>query len=392
MEPEPQGREGRARSGRGPLLAATMVALLAGVWIIGGRLSGEPTTPSPVPETIVSVSLEPVVPEPPPLTGRLVYPTADAQGPTERPHRLWVLDLATGAISPGPRVPEVEELVAVGPDRSWILVTTDLGVRGGAAYLVRDLSPDGVPLEVASGARLAVSNGADAVVAARAEPPLGGCARSSHALLWVALARGAEREVVRGHVCGRVLSVAAAGDQAYASTIRDRVPQIVSVDEGPVAFYPGSALVSVGPDGSWLTVEGEAGGLRPLRVWPRTPTGMLTWSRGPSNRRPLVPGTRLLVERVVAWSSGGRAVVVNGIVEGRRSMWLVDIAEGSMSRLLPAGSVPPRSASSGAAFDAYGTVFVGRPGEILVGTREGLESLVLPPDAPTPSGPVAWLP
>lgn len=77
-------------------------------------------------------------------------------------------------------------------------------------------------------------------------------------------------------------------------------------------------------------------------------------------------------------------------------VWLfggpVGVAEGSMTRLLPAGSVPLRSAFSGASFDAEGNVFVGSSGQILVGMPDGLKALGLAPDAPSPAGPVAWLP
>ena len=137
--------------------------------------------------------------------------------------------------------------------------------------------------------------------------------------------------------------------------------------------------------------------MRPLGVWPGTATGPLAVSSpgpptGRSPGRPLVPHARLFAERLVAWSRDGRAVVVSGIVGDERSMWLVRVAQGTVTRLLPPNSVPLRSAFSGATFDDADTLFVGSPGTITIQTRVGRSLLQLPAEAPSPAGPLAWLP
>jgi hypothetical protein len=62
-----------------------------------------------------------------------------------------------------------------------------------------------------------------------------------------------------------------------------------------------------------------------------------------------------------------------------------------MIPLLPPGSFPPRSAFAGATFDDEGTAFAGGPGVIVAATGQGVFPVPLPPGAPTPIGPVAWL-
>ena len=72
-----------------------------------------------------------------------------------------------------------------------------------------------------------------------------------------------------------------------------------------------------------------------------------------------------------------------------------ELAEGRVrggTRLFPAGGSPVRGAFAGASFDPEGRVFAGADGHLVVATPEGVEPLPLPPGAPAPAGPVAWLP
>jgi hypothetical protein len=385
--------EGRIRRGRGPLLALAMVAVLGAVWWIGGRFGGGRADDEPVPGVSVIEDLPP--------TGRLVYATDATDGPPDRPQRLMVLDLTTGEVTAGPSVPTVEELVAVGPDRSSFVVVTDLGAEG-AAYLVDHLSPDAVPEEITRGDLLAVSNRGNWVVAARTEstaserPPGAACVGTRFAIVVAEAFTAREGEAARDRIeCGRVLSVAAVSAQVYASLLEDDLVRTAAASGGELGtfIFGGGALVSAGPDGSWLTIQGEAEGWPALEVWPHTPVGTFLWSRGPSAPRPLVPDLDLVGERVVAWSGDADRVVVVGTLEGRRSMWLVETEGGSAVRLFPAGSVALRAGASGASFDAEGRVFAVADGALVVATSEGVEgSVPLIVGAPRPNGPVVWLP
>ena len=387
--------EGRVRRGRGPLLAMGMALVLGAVWWVGGRFAGEGVVDDePEPDVSVVEDLPP--------TGRLVYATDAAGGPPDRPQRLVVLDLVTGEVTPGPFVPTVEEMVAVGPDRSSLVVVTDLGAEG-AAYLVDDLSPDAVPVEITRGDLLAVSNRGDRIVVARTEAttverPNGETCEGMRFEIAVVVDLFTAREGVAargGIVCGRVLSVAAVSAQVYASLLDDGLVRTAAASGGEFRSFilGGGALVSAGPDGSWLTVQGGREGWPALEGWPHTPVGTFLWSRGPSVARPLVPGRRLVGERVIAWSPDGDRVTVVGTVEEGRSMWLVETEGGSAVPLFPAGAVPSSARSSGASFDAEGRVFAVADGALVVSTSDGVEgSVPLPVGAPWLNGPVVWLP
>ena len=372
-----------------------MLAVLGGLWVLGETLSGAPapTTSSGSDATVPALLSGP-------LAGRLVYSTFESEGPVDRQQRLWVLDLASGRLTEGPLVPTAEELTPVGRDRSSILVVTDVARQGGVAYLLEDLSAAAVPVELARGDLVSVSSRADAVLVARTEPITDArCPGSRYVISRVAAATGARREVGRGDIpCGRLLSVTGVGRHVYASLLRSGRPETGIVAGGRLrTTWPGRVLVSAGPDGAWLTVAADGGVVRPLGVWPGSPTGRLTVSsppppsgrsRGPASIRDV----GLFAERTVAWSQDGRAVVVSGILDDDRSMWLVRVGRGSATQLLPPNSVPLRSAFSGATFDDTGRLFVGSLGSIVVETPTGRSLLPLPPGAPTPAGPVAWLP
>jgi hypothetical protein len=100
----------------------------------------------------------------------------------------------------------------------------------------------------------------------------------------------------------------------------------------------------------------------------------------------------LIAQRIVAWSDDGSQVVVNGSVRGERGMWLVYVPAGTIEPLLRPGVLSRRAGSSGAAFDDQGSLFASVPGTIVVWTDAGAVPLALPPDAPSPAGPLAWLP
>jgi hypothetical protein len=70
----------------------------------------------------------------------------------------------------------------------------------------------------------------------------------------------------------------------------------------------------------------------------------------------------------------------------------VYVPAGTAELLLPPSSFPRRPAFSGAAFDDGGDVFAGRPGRIVVRTDTGSFPIALPPGAPSPIGPIGWLP
>jgi hypothetical protein len=193
--------------------------------------------------------------------------------------------------------------------------------------------------------------------------------------------------------CGNLVSATLHRELVVASFVRRGRAEIRSIEpQIPAVMFPDLAPVSVSPRGTFLFVDPEGGVLKGLGVWPRTPTGVPLLWLGAGAPRPLVDDIRLFAQRVVAWSPDGGHVVVNGIVGDERGMWLVYLPTGTAELLLPPNSFPLRSAFSGATFDDSGTVFAASPGRILAATDAGTFPIPLPPDAPSPVGPVAWLP
>jgi hypothetical protein len=383
--------EGRVRRGRMLLAGAAGLALLIGLPFAFGILSGDPPPPD---ETAPTGPTSPFFDDGVAgLHGRLAYTTFETEGSLGQ--RLVMLDLVTGSVSVGPLVPVAEELLAAGSlDNQLLLIADDAGAQG-VAFALSDLSFGGRLVEVASGEVLSLSTDGTALLVGRSRP-IGGdemCGSHAFTLSRIDLASGRGRDVFEGRVaCGNLVSATLDRDLLVASFVRDGRVEVDAIwPQNPTVLFHDLAHVSVSPRGTLLFVAPE-GDLNALGVWPGTPSGpMFVWP-GSGSPRPLVRGADLFVQRVLAWSADGSQVVVNGSVRGRRGMWLVYVPAGTIQPLLRPGVLSRRPASSGAAFDDEGTVFAAVPGTIVAATDAGVFPLDLPPDAPSPAGPLAWLP
>lgn len=384
--------EGRVRRGRMLLAGAAGLALLVGLPFAFGVLSGDPPPPD---------EAAPTGPTSPffgngaaDLHGRLAYTTFETEGSLGQ--RLVVLDLVTRSVSVGPLVPVAEELHAAGARGNRLLLIADDAGAQGVAFALSDLSPSGRLREVASGEVLSPSTDGTALLVGRSRPTGGdevGCASHSFTLSRIELATGRGRSLFEGRVaCGNLVSATLDRDLLVASFVRDGRVEVDAIwPQNPTVLFHDLAHVSVSPRGTLLFVEPE-GDLNALGVWPGTPSGPVFVWPGSGSPRPLVSGVDLLVQRVLAWSPDGSQVIVNGSVRGERGMWLVYVPAGTIEPLLRPGVLSRRPASSGAAFDDEGTVFAAVPGTIVVASDAGVFPLELPPDAPSPAGPLAWLP
>jgi len=390
--------EGRARRSHAFTTVGVMVALVASLPLVYSRLGGGVGDPDPVPTAAVPSPLgEPDRPVPG-LAGRLVFTTFETRGSPGRQQQLWVVDLRTGALSEGPMVPAVEELWVADPARGWLVLVTADRRAGGIAYLLTGLSPGAEPIELARGQLLSLSTDGGALLVGRSEPTgrMGpGCEGHRYVVSRVDVGSGAEVTLGEGRLaCGTLVSGTLVGQTPIVSFVRRGQPEVRRLDPGNATFLllPGVAHVSGSPAGRLLLVQPERGVLKGLGVWPRTPTGpALIWP-SVGAPRPLVTGERVYAQRVVAWSPDGGRVVVGGIVGDERSLWLVYVPAGTLEPLLPPNSFPLRSAFSGATFDDRGNAFAGAPGTLVVATGTGVAPIELPAGAPSPVGPVVWLP
>ncbi|HEX6230607.1 MAG TPA: hypothetical protein VF029_02730 [Actinomycetota bacterium] len=392
--------EGRARRSRAFVTIGAMVGLvallpLAYAWLSDGREGSTTVAPSARPASpSADDAWSPPVAD---LHGRLVFTTFETAGSPGGEQQIWVLDLSTGALSQGPLVPTAEELWVADPARRWLVLVTAPMRAEGTAYLLTGLTPGAEPVELASGDLLSLSADGSGLFVGRSERtgrtgPA--CERHRYTLSRVAVESGARVTLAEGRLpCGHVVSGTVLGNAPMISVVHRGRPEVRLLrPRDPAVLFRGLAHLSSSPRGTVLLVEPERGVLRGLGVWPRTPTGpALVWP-GAGAPRPLLSGERLYAQRVVAWSPDGGRVVVGGIVGDERGLWLVYVPAGTFEPLLPPNSFPLRSAFSGAAFDDRGRAFGGAPGTLVVATEEGVVPIPLPPDAPSPVGPVAWLP
>jgi hypothetical protein len=386
--------EGRTRRGGQLVVIGVGLALLLALPSLYGLISDD--TPAPRRATTSGpTSPNELAPVDPQLRGRLVF-TASAA----RQQRLWAFDLWSGDLVEGPLVPAVEELwIANGSPQRVVIVADDHADDGGAegvAYVINGLSPDTEPVEIARGDVISLATDGRALIVGRTGPAgrdAPGCEPRTYTLRRIDLATTEEVLVLRGREeCGNLVSATLHRDMAVASFVDHGRVEVRSIWPTNVStLFPDLAHVSVSPRGTFLFVD-PVGGLDGLGVWPRRPTGrILVWPQS-GRPRPLVNGDPLVSERVVAWSPDGGYVVVNGFIGDSHGMWLVYVPAGTAELLLPPNSVPRRPAFSGAAFDDAGDVFAGRPGRIVVRTDTGSFPIALPPEAPSPIGPIGWLP
>jgi hypothetical protein len=383
--------EGRVRRGRMLLVGVAGLALLLGLPFVLGIVSGDPPPPDhPAPTGPTSPFLDGSGAE---LHGHLAYTTFETEGSLGQ--RLVLLDLVTGSFGVGPLVPVADELRAAGArGNQLVLFSDDAGARG-VAFAVPDLSPGGRLREVAAGDVLTVSTDGTALLVGRSQSAGNdaGCEAHSVTLDRVELATGSERPLFEDRIpCGTLISATLDRDRLVASFVREGRAEVDAIwPQNPTVLFHDLAHVSVSPRGALLFVEPE-GDLNALGVWPGTPSGPVFVWPGSGSPRPLVSDRVLVAQRIVAWSDDGSQVVVNGSVRGERGMWLVYVPAGTIEPLLRPGVLSRRAGSSGAAFDDQGSLFASVPGTIVVATGAGVFALELPPDAPSPAGPLAWLP
>lgn len=383
--------EGRVRRGRMLLAGAAGLALLVGLPFAFDALSGDPPPPG---ESAPTGPTSPFDVGPTgDLHGHLAYTTFETEGSLGQ--RLVVLDLVTGSFGVGPLVPVAEELHAAGArGNQLLLIADDAGARG-VAFALPDLSPGGRLREVASGEVLSLSTDGRALLVGRSRPTGGqeGCGSHAVTLSRIDLATGRGRDLFEGRVaCGNLVSATLDRDLLVASFLRDGRVEVDAIwPQNPTVLFHDLTHVSVSPRGTLLFVAPE-GDLNALGVWPGTPSGPVSVWPGSGSPRPLVSGADLFVQRVLAWSADGSQVVVNGSLRGERGMWLVYVPAGTIQPVLRPGVLSRRPASSGAAFDDQGSLFAAVPGSIVVATDAGVFPLELPRDAPSPAGPLAWLP
>ncbi len=359
-EPEPEGPNPR-RSSPWTILAA-MAAVAA---VLALLLNG-------VPERRPAGSQV--------LRGTLVY-VGDAGGaPADR--RLWKLDLATGGVARGPRVPEVEELrSAPGAGPGWMVFTARLPDGRGRAYVLHGTAPTDLPVALSSGDLVSWGPYGLNVVVARRGPLRTGCRRDV-AVGLISVESGSREPAFRQRdLCGDILSIGRDGATTYFTRLRNG--RIGIFFTGYKVAHPvlrDYALVSVSPASDMFVTptEGMAG-------------TVLYW-RGRGGPVPLSDGKQdLFVLRVLAWSPDATLAVVAGELGGGGSGIFVVRAGPGDERRVPT-RIAPIGGPTGAAFSDDGVAYLALDGRLYAYLGGRLSPIPLPAGAPRPAGPIAWMP
>lgn len=348
----PRGRLWRTS---GALAGAAL--FLVGVWLRSDALQPIPT-PSRSPRA----------------SGRLVY-AADL-GP--RLQRLWMLNLASGNLTRGPRIPKASELLA-GWGESWIAFTSEDPDGTRVAYILQGVGPKDRPHRIAAGDVVAWDPTGVKVVAARRGSGMGVCGQAVAVTVVGAGPWGRDRVFPLQTLCRNVLSIGPAGALIYYTQASGGRANVFLVGFSASRWaLRGYTLLSASPSGSLLLTGKEKGG----------PTELYRPGMGPPT--PVGDGGRQLrVGRVLAWSPEGTKALVAGELGERRGPLLIQAApDGGVPRLLALID----GEAAGGAFDASDTAYLVVGGRLFVVRASQPVPVPLPIGAPRPAGPIAWLP
>ena len=363
-------------------MASVLVGALV-VGVAGGWLRGH----EPPPEHRAAA---------PGIVGELVYAVPEGDGWS----RLWRWDLERNAVRRGPRVRDPVDLVsAYGGNPGWIGVTSEMEDGTLQGSVLRFLAPEdrAVPLVrgdlVSWGAR-----GASVVVAHRGEARDGCREVSIGSVRLVPSIR--EREFFRPHLCGDVLSIGRDVLTTFFSLERrGRIDTYFAGYHRSHLILRNHAMLSVSLASDLIVVPAASvpaslSGLsgRP-NAFPPQLGGASLFFQGLGDNGPIpygVGGEAFGVSRVMAWSVDSLVAIVDGQLGDQRGLYLVDGGPGDgIDRPLLLG---PSGTDSFATFAESGVGVVLQDGRLSL-VRDGhVQPMKLPPGAPTPNGPIVWIP
>lgn len=324
------------------------------------------------------------------VAGDLLFVTSE--GGTSS--RIWIWDLATGAIDRGPAVDAPIELVDsyfADPEGGWVGVISQDDEQQ-VAGLLRNFAETDVPTPLVRGDLVTWSTGGGRVAAA--SKPGGAC--SALRVEELRLQTGAPNGLFDGTVCGRLEAIAITGLDVHAGFADEDDQWVSRIDsEGPQRWLDGAALVSVTDFGGALVVPscdvpdappGTCGGLAYAHPSFDRANRFLTFGE---------PGDGVLEpERFLGWSRDGRTGYLVGTVGDVRGIYAIAPTReepGSPSLILETvASEVYLTESTGA---GGRNLFVWLDGAlVMVRASGGQVPLTLPDDVPAPGGPILWLP
>ncbi|MGH2661155.1 MAG: hypothetical protein ACRDHS_16260 [Actinomycetota bacterium] len=318
--------------------------------------------------------------------------------------RLWLLDLASGSLLQGPRIPATSDLL--GSYGGWIAFASDRPGGMKAAYVIRSMGPADRLKRVARGDHVSWDPTGFTVVAARRSSGRGECLRA--VAVNVAGDPPWSNKVVLSQrvLCSELLSIVRGEALTYYTRASPGRADTFFVGSNLSGLnLQGYAILSVSPEGDLLLArvpQPKTLGLRRVarqqdELWfsgPMGPTALYRLGEGsPSEIRS--EGSELRVGRVLAWSPDAADVLVLGELGGQLGVFRIPAAPDAESH--EPEFVAEIGGGIGATFAGDGTAFLSRDGrlfQIARGgiARGGLQPVPLPQGAPPAAGPIVWLP
>jgi hypothetical protein len=329
------------------------------------------------------------------IGGRLVYTASERDGMA----RVWRWNLATGQVSRGPLVRAPVALVNVrSAAHGWLGVTSDDGSGTREASLLDSLESDARSEPIGTGDIVTWTQRGGTVLLVDRGPLLDGCRRLVQVTA-VQVGRPGAETVLDDTICGDVLSVGRTSLGYFLTILGEDDVNVVGVgyeDAGVLLRHHGVIDVSPGgqmlvtpateflpeqpsagePDEAPIPVTGEAS---QYRLFGGMPVDLLP------------DAAPLRIDRVLAYTDGGTRVLVIGRQgRDRPAVWEVPLGIAGTDPALPRYLLQVRG-STAATYANDGTAFVLTDSRLWHLDEDRLRAMDLPPSAPTPDGPIAWI-
>jgi hypothetical protein len=277
-------------------------------------------------------------------------------------------------------------------------VTSDDGSGTREASLLDSLDPDARSEPIGNGDIVTWTRRGSTVLLVRRGPLLDACRRRVDITAVTVGGLGAET-ILRDTICGDVLSVGRTSVGYFLTIVGEGDVNVVGVGyEDAGVLLPHHGVIDVSPGGQMLVTPGTE--FLPAHPSPVGRNGPPIQVSGEASRYRLFGGmpvdllpdaAPLRIDRVLAYADGGTRVLVVGR-QGRDgpAVWEVPLGITGTEPAIPRYLLQVRG-STAAAYAIDGSAFVLTDARLWHVERDRLTALDMPPGAPTPDGPIAWI-
>ena len=311
----------------------------------------------------------------PPASGVLVYSVSRASGTTQ----LYRWDLATGMVTPGPKIAGLESLSATAR-AGWLGVSRFLPTGEMQASVLKSVTQGATLKTLVTGRYVAFDAAGTSAVSVHEEPATSGCRKVLSVDVREISVDVSQRQYEQ-RTCAFVLSVARAGGTTYLSLVRGQHLSIDFIGYRVLhEILTGHKLESISSANDML-VEPDQG----------QNAGLFFRGTGALDPIPIAAGGQPLeLAFVLAWSRDASTALVVGHVGTKAGIYEVEVGPGTSPRVPT--FVSPVSDRAWASYAADGTAYVSSSGHIYALKDGRTSALTMPKGAPAPDGPVIWLP